>query len=223
MKQERILVVAAHPDDEVLGCGGTLARRIAHGATATVLILTDGGLQRYGAEQIARLKTAARAAGEALGYSDVRFCDLPDQELDALPLVRVVRAIEAVVEELRPDTVFTHHEGDVNYDHNVALRATMAAVRPLRMPFVRRVYSYSVLSSTEQGPLDLGAPFAPNVYEDISDYLEVKCRALACYESECRPFPHPRSLEAVRAHARVTGAAVGCAAAEPFVLRRELR
>lgn len=223
MATERVLVIAAHPDDEVLGCGGTLAVHAQAGDPICVLILTDGGLERYGAETVAHLKTSARRAGEVLGYQDIRFLDLPDQRLDTLPQVEIVRQLEQNIDTFRPTTVYTHYEGDVNLDHLVAVRATMAAVRPVRRPWIRRVLSYPVLSSTEQGPLDAGQSFAPTVFVEITEQLEAKCRALACYETEIHSAPHPRSLEAIRAAALLAGLPAGLAAAEAFMLRRETR
>lgn len=220
----RILVVAAHPDDEVFGVGGTIARHVRQGEQVSVLILTDGVTARHnvtGAQE-----EAARKATRVLGVQDVHFANLPDERLDAMPLLEVIEPISQLVKELRPQVVYTHHRGDTNQDHRVVFAATLVAVRPFDGNPVERVLCYEVASSTEWGPAFADWASLPNVYVDVSGTLEAKLRALEAYretfQSEVKPFPHPRSPEAVRVYAQQRGITVGMLAAEAFVLVREL-
>jgi len=220
----RVLVIGAHPDDETYGVGGTIIQHTAIGDAVSVLILSDGVTARH--NEVARQKAVARRACERLGVVDVRFAGLPDQRLDGLPLLEVIRPIHAAVRELAPETVYTHHRGDANQDHRTVFAATLVAVRPLEGTPVRRVLSYEMASSTEWAPPFGEWEFLPNIFVDISTALEAKLGAIEIYrqtfESEVRPFPHPRSPEAVRIYAQARGVSVGMQAAEAFVLIRQL-
>jgi len=221
---KRVLIVGAHPDDETYGVGGTILKHTTRGDAVSVLILTDGVTARH--NEVEMQKAAARRACERLGITDVRFAGLPDQRLDSLPLLEVIRPIHAAVRELTPEIVYTHHRGDVNQDHRTVLAATLVAVRPLDSNPVKRILSYEVASSTEWGPPFTEWAFLPNVFVDISTTLEAKLKAVEAYreafQSEVKPFPHPRSPEAVRIYAQQRGITVGMQAAEAFVLIREL-
>ena len=225
----RALVVAAHPDDEVLGCGGTIARLAAEGHRVWVAFLADGVAGRY--EKPADVDPDAlrvrhaqwRAAAGDLGVEDVLLCGFPDQRLDTVPLLEVTRALEELIARLRPEVVYTHHAGDLNADHAIAHRATLTATRPVSGCPVREVYAYEVASATEWAFGQAGPAFQPNVFVDIGATLERKLAALARYRDEARAFPHPRSPEVVRASAVRWGSVAGVAAAEPFVLVRGLR
>jgi len=217
-----VLVVAAHPDDEILGLGGTVARHVAEGDEVTILLLADHGSARYDEDRIREVRRAARAASNRMGVSDVRFGELEDQKLDVLPILEVTQRVEAVLQDVQPRIVYTHHRGDINRDHTVVHEATLTAARPYGAPFVRRILCYETPSATEwAGPYPESA-FIPNVYVDISDHLETKLQAMAEYPSELREPPHPRSLEALRSHAAHWGSVIGVTAAEPFVLVREI-
>jgi LmbE family N-acetylglucosaminyl deacetylase len=220
----QVLVIAAHPDDETYGLGGTIARHIQQGDSVSALILTDGVTARHSATE--SQKAAARKACAALGVDDVRFAGLPDQRLDGMPLLEVVQPIHELIKELRPQTVYTHHRGDANQDHRAVFAATLVAVRPFGGNPVERVLCYEMASSTEWGPPFAEWAFLPNVFVDISTTLEAKLRAVEAYretfQSEVRPFPHPRSSEAVRICAQQRGVTVGMKAAEAFILVREL-
>ncbi|MDX1524074.1 MAG: PIG-L deacetylase family protein [Anaerolineae bacterium] len=221
----RVLVVSAHPDDETYGVGGTIISHVARGDAVFVLILTDGVTARH--NEIEQQKTAAEQACTRLGVTEVCFARLPDQGLDGLPLLDVIRPISGAIREFQPEIVYTHHRGDVNQDHRRVFEATLVAVRPVGQNPVRRVLSYEVPSSTEWGPPCADWVFTPNVFENIAPFLDQKLAALAMYtqthESEVKPFPHPRSLEAVRIYAQQRGVSVGMLAAEAFMLLRELR
>jgi LmbE family N-acetylglucosaminyl deacetylase len=223
------LVVAAHPDDEVLGCGGTIARRAAEGAEIHILILGEGATSRATTRAAGDtamtdhlVECAQRAAG-VLGAASVEVSGLPDNRLDGVDLLDVVKRIEAHIERHRPAVVYTQHGGDVNVDHRRIFEAVLAATRPQPGHPVREVLAYAVNSSTEWAFGTLAPVFRAEVFVDISSTLATKSAALACYPDELRPFPHPRSIEAVEAQARTWGAAVGVAAAEAFSVVRSIR
>lgn len=221
----KVLVVAAHPDDEVLGCGGTIARLAAAGREVHVLLLADGEssrLQANSAEILAARNAAAEAAGRMLGCSSTETLTLPDNRMDELALLDVVRQVETRVERLRPAMVLTHHSGDVNIDHRIAHEACVVACRPVPGHPVRELLFFEIPSSTEWRPPASAAVFAPNYFVDISAVLDRKMAALEAYASELRAFPHPRSPAAVEALARWRGATMGVAAAEAFVLGRRI-
>lgn len=225
----RILIVAAHPDDEVLGCGGVAARHAKRGDTVDVLIVAEGATARGSqrdtsahADELAALKEAARGAAKILGTRPPRFGGLPDNRLDEVPLLDVVKLIESAGAEVRPETVYTHHAGDLNVDHQVIARAVVTAFRPLPGASVRSVYAFETVSSTEWAFQAVEPAFCPSRFEDISDVMGLKRAALECYAREMRPFPHPRSIEAIEALARFRGASVGVAAAEAFCVIREV-
>lgn len=226
---ETVLVVAAHPDDEVLGCGGTIARHAAAGDRVHIVIVAEGATARHATrdadareKEIAALREAARAAARVLGAVDVRFLRLPDNRLDAVPLLDVIKPVEAIGAALRPTIVYTHHGGDLNVDHRIVHQTTVTAFRPLPGSNVRRLLAFETVSSTEWSNPAVGAPFLPTSYVNIADHLAAKLDALRCYASEMRPFPHARSLESVEHLARMRGASVGLPAAEAFMTVREV-
>jgi LmbE family N-acetylglucosaminyl deacetylase len=224
-----VLVVAAHPDDEVLGAGGTIARHAAAGDPVVMLLLGEGVTSRHPtresapAGEVDALRGRARAAGAALGVKDIRFEALPDNRFDRLDLLDVVKRVEAVVADVRPRVVYTHHPGDLNVDHQVAFRATLTATRPLPGGPVAELLAFEVLSSTEWAFGRTGPVFAPTLFVDVTATLDAKLQALGCYGDEIRPAPHARSLEAVRAAAVRWGATAGLAAAEAFEIVRVIR
>jgi LmbE family N-acetylglucosaminyl deacetylase len=218
----RILVVVAHPDDETLGAGGTVAKFAQRGSEVWVLVICDGVTARH--SEVDRQKECAKRACETLGVSNVVFCDMPDQRLDTLSLVDVITPIEECVAELQPELVLTHFEEDVNQDHGVVFRATMVATRPSPGSSVQTVMCFETASSTEWAAPFPGNTFVPNVYVDIESTLRTKVDAMSVYADthtgEVKPYPHPRSLEAIEVYAKRHGVAVGIEAAEPFMLVR---
>lgn len=219
----RLLTVAAHPDDETLGAGGTMAWHAAHGDTVWALVLTEGVTSRH--DRVEQQAECARRACDALGVERLVLAGLPDQRLDTLSLLDVITPIERCIEELRPDVVLTHFAGDVNEDHRLVARATMVATRPVAGLSVRRVCAFEIPSSTDWAPPIPGSVFTPNLYVDITQTLDTKLTAMKAYadtyHSEVRPYPHPRSMEALTAYAQRHGVASGLLAAEPFMLLRE--
>lgn len=218
----RVLVIAAHPDDEVLGPGATIARHVAAGDACTIAIVADSGSARYDAETIARVRACAQRASQRLGVSDVRFGGLPDQALETIPVITITRWIGQLAAELRPEWVYTHHRGDINRDHQLVAEATLTALRPYAAPFAKRILAFETPSATEWAGPHAEQAFIPNVYCDVSGHLAAKLAAVAEYETELRPAPHPRSLEALRIRAAHWGSVIGVAAAEPFALLREI-
>lgn len=220
--KKTVLVFAAHPDDEVLGCGATIARHIRSGDDVHVVIMAEGITSRPGdasgqTEELARLHAAARQANAALGATSLHLLGFADNRMDAVALLDVVKAVEGFIDRYRPDTVYTHHGGDVNIDHSVVHRAVITACRPLPGQPVKTLLFFEVPSSTEwQTP----SSFAPDWFVDVSVTLDAKLAALAAYAQELRPFPHPRSAEGVRHLAGWRGATVGVAAAEAFKVGR---
>lgn len=228
MKQQRsVLVVAAHPDDEVLGVGGTIAKLAASGRRVDILILGEGATSRFDQRAAAdpalasALTDAARRAAARLGTTHVSFLGLPDNRFDSVSLLDVIKPIEDLIAKINPEIVFTHHGGDLNIDHAVTHRAVLTATRPVPGSGVRAVYAFEVPSATEWAFQQFTPAFAPNVFVDIETTLAVKLAAMAEYEAESRPFPHPRSPEIITALARLRGSAAGVAAAEAFCLVRQ--
>lgn len=226
-EQSTVLVIAAHPDDEVLGCGGTMSRFAQDEVTVYVAYLADGvgardDQTKPNATELAQRRRAAESACAILGARPPSFDDLPDNQLDTVPLLEIARKVEALIDRHKPDTVFTHHPGDVNIDHQRVHQAVVTACRPEPGHPVRRLMFFEVASSTEWQPPGSGPGFAPNVFIDISGTLDKKLEALQLFEAELRPWPHARSLEAVQHHASWRGATAGMEAAEAFVLGREL-
>ena len=223
----RTLVIAAHPDDEVLGCGATSARLAAEGHEVHFAILGEGitarGQSNVMANQKDQLQSHAHAAAGKIGAKSLELRQLPDNRLDTVPLLDVVKIVEELVDRLRPEVVYTHHGGDLNVDHGIVHRAVLTATRPMAGQTVREIYAFEVPSSTEWAFQRIQPTFRPNVFVDVGRTLETKIAAMECYESEVRKFPHPRSPEALRALATRWGSVVGCNAAEAFELVRSVR
>jgi N-acetylglucosamine malate deacetylase 1 len=219
----RVLVLAAHPDDEVLGMGGTIAVHARERDDAVrIVCVTDGSSTQYPGDSAIRAQKEeeARAAAAELGVTDYVHLDLPDMRLDTLAHVDVNRVVEEHVRDFRPEVVYTVHP-DVNTDHRALFDSVAVATRPTPGQSVRRVLTYAPTSSTEWTPAGVNW-FVPNWFVDVAETLDRKLAAFACYRTEERPYPHPRSGRAIRAAAEFFGASCGCEAAEPFVLVRGL-
>jgi N-acetylglucosamine malate deacetylase 1 len=216
----RVLVVAAHPDDEVLGMGGTIALHTARGDEVRVLVVTDGSSTQYpdDAETRSRKEEEARRAAAELGVEDYVHLDHPDMRLDTLPHVEVNRVIEEHVQGFAPAVLYTV-QPDVNNDHRVLFDSVAVATRPVPGQPVRRLLTYAPASSTEWTPAAVNW-FVPNWYVDVTETIERKIAAFAHYETERREYPHPRSERAIRATAEFHGTTCGREYAEPFVLVR---
>jgi N-acetylglucosamine malate deacetylase 1 len=217
-----VLVVAAHPDDEVLGAGCAIAGHVRAGDRVTVQFLTDGASARTGTtlSDSVKRRSDAKNAADILGIHTLRFHTFPDNAMDSVPLLEVTKVIETIAAEVNPEFVYIHHAGDLNIDHKIAARAALTCFRPQPGSSVKRILAFEVPSATGWDFAD--APFVPNVFLAAEDLLDHKLRALATYRSEMRPFPHARSLESAKVRAQAWGSQVGLTAAEPFVLIRDI-
>ncbi len=222
-----ILILAAHPDDEVLGCGGTIAKLADEGAIINVAFLADGVYSRsveqtIQQEELQIRRRAAQKACNILGVKSLSFGDFPDNRMDTIALLDITKAVESLITEHQPDTVFTHHAGDLNIDHRRMHEAVVTACRPQYSHPVKTLLSFEVPSSTEWQLTGSAPPFTPNWFVDIAKTLNRKMAALEAYAAELRDWPHPRSRQGVEHLAHWRGATVGVDAAEAFILGRQL-
>jgi LmbE family N-acetylglucosaminyl deacetylase len=220
-----VLLVAAHPDDEVLGCGGMITHHTAEGSIVNVIFLADGVTARDHADSAERQRrqAAAHQAANFLGIHSVQFHDFPDNRLDTVELIEIVQTVEQAIAQYQPDWVLTHHAGDVNIDHQRVHQAVVTACRPQPGHCVKTLLFFEVPSSTEWQPPGSAPAFLPNWFVDISETLPCKLKALSAYAEELRPAPHPRSIASVEALARWRGATIGVDAAEAFILGRQIQ
>jgi len=220
-----ILVVAAHADDEALGCGGTIARHVSEGDSVHLVLMADGvnsrsSVTNMDAEQ--RRNHALHTAQKILGISSIECFGFPDNKMDSLPLLDIVKPLESVISKIQPSVIYTHHHGDLNVDHQLTHKAVMTACRPVPGISVREILTFEVVSSTEWSTPSV-APFVPNAFVDITNYLSAKIDALAAYEMEMRSAPHSRCIAHVEALSRHRGNCVGVEAAEGFDVVRMIR
>jgi len=219
---DKILVVAAHPDDEVLGCGGTIAKYSKSGRSVYCLILGEGATSRYASRKkadfnkVRDLKKQAKEAGRILGIKEIFFSDFPDNSFDSVPILKIIKEIKRIKDIIGPGIIYTHHYGDLNIDHSIVYKAVLTACRPLKDESVREIYSFEVPSSTEWHGPDKEASFIPDRFIDISKTIEKKIEALRCYKKELRPYPHPRSVKGIRVLASKRGMETGLKFAESF-------
>ncbi len=224
---KKILVIAAHPDDELLGVGGTIRKLVNEGCEAHAVILAEGITSRSETRdeadknELFELQKDAKAASIEVGYSSIDFCGLPDNRMDEKDLLDIIKIISKYVEKYKPDTIFTHHHGDLNIDHRLTCEAVLTACRPVGEYSVKRIYAFETPSSSEWN-YNYTEPFKPNVYFDVTDTLEAKVDGMACYRSESTVYPHPRSPEALRSLGKYRGSNVGVDMAEAFMLLREI-
>lgn len=214
------LIIAPHMDDEVLGCCGAICKHIAEGHDVRVIFVAHRAYgHRFDEAQNKIEKSHAMKAQKLLGYSEASFLDLDDERLDAC-LQDVIIPLEVQIKDIKPDTVYIPFRGDNNQDHRAVFEAARVVVRPSATPFIRNVFMYEVPSSTEQSPPLPECAFLPNYYIGIDKHIERKLKALRCYETESRPYPHPRSEEAVRILAQKRGIETGLRYAEAFMMLR---
>lgn len=224
---KNVLVIAAHPDDELLGEGGTIRKLSNEGVCCRAVIVGEGITSRaqkrvdVDFNELEELKKDARAAAEKVGYQSIDFCGLPDNRLDSMDLLDVIKVIIPYIEKYKPDTIFTHHHGDLNIDHRMVCEAVLTACRPVGEYEVERIFAFETPSSTEWN-YTYEKPFIPNVFFDVSDTVEAKIKGMVCYRSESAVYPHPRSPEALRALAEYRGSNVGMKKAEAFICMREV-
>lgn len=226
---KKVLVIAAHPDDEVLGCGATMAKHVQNGDEVNVMILAEGitsrdrvRLREENDHILVRLKEESMKANRILGVSSLSFGVFPDNRMDSVDLLDVVKVIEEKITEVNPDIVYTHFYGDVNIDHCIVHRATITACRPLPGVKNRTVLFFEIASSTEWQAAGEHLRFSPNWYVDVSETINLKLEALQVYEMEMRDWPHARSIESLKHLAHWRGANIGVQAAEAFILGRHI-
>jgi LmbE family N-acetylglucosaminyl deacetylase len=218
-----ILVVVAHADDEVLGCGATIAKHASMGDEVTLLVMTNGVSARdnYQENEKRVRESALSKSSKILGINSVIQCDFPDNQMDSVELLAVVKVIEEKTKGLNPAIVYCHSTVDLNIDHKICAQATLTAFRPMPGSATKTILAFEVLSSTEWNFSN--TPFQANWFEDCSCFMQKKLQALVCYEEELRDPPHPRSLHVCEALATLRGATVGVESAEAFQLLRNLR
>lgn len=217
----RVLVVSAHPDDEYLGVGGTIIRHLDAGDAVTVVLVCEGVTVRVHTAVTYQENCSSRAA-HLIGLNDLRMLTYADQRLDMISQVDLNGEFEGLVADVCPDIVYTHFWGDANRDHQMIAESMLVALRPKPCSEVKRLLMFETPSSTEWAPTRPQSTFQPNWFVDISAQLDRKLAALACYDTEMMPYPHPRSLRALEYRARYWGSQVGVEAAEPFMLVRAL-
>ncbi len=223
----RILVVAAHPDDEILGVGGTVAKHTDKGDYVECLILGEGQTSRWDNREnvdrtvIDELHKDTWESAKIIGYKKVQFADFPDNRFDSVDLLDIVKVIEKIIFEFQPDVIYTHHSGDLNIDHQRTFQAVMTGTRTVNSYPVKELYTFETLSSTEWN-FEKKDNFRPNVYIDIESYLMKKIEAMSKYKSELCEYPHPRSLEGIKLLAEYRGMTVGKNYVEAFELIRKI-
>ncbi len=222
---KRILIVAAHPDDEILGCGGTILREMLQGCVVYSMILGEGITSRYEKREIANkneLEKLHRDIGNVAQFMSFKkhwLFNYPDNRFDTVPLLEIVKTIEKVKDEVKPDVIFTHFQNDLNIDHRITFQAVITATRPLQKESVKEILSFEIPSSTEW---TFDQNFNPNVFVNVENTFEKKIQALIFYESEIRAYPHPRSAEALKIRAQYWGIVSGLKLVEPFILIRKI-
>jgi N-acetylglucosamine malate deacetylase 1 len=226
MLLKKILVVAAHPDDEVLGCGGTIRKHIDAGDEVSVVFMADGVTSRRTIdreEAIAKREADSEKACSILGVKDPVFLRLRDNRMDAEAFLDIVHMMENVINKFCPQVIYTHHGGDLNIDHRITHQVVMTACRPLPESLVREIYSFEVPSSTEWSSKSMGSSFQPTMFVDISGSWEIKTQALKEYDGELLEYPHSRSIEGIEALVRWRGVSAGCSYAEAFIVERIIK
>jgi len=228
-KKNKVLVIAAHPDDEVLGCGGTIALHSAAGDTVSILLLSEGITSRdakrdvnKNKKKLSELMSSAQKAAEILGTNSPLFENFPDNRMDTIDFLDIVKSIETQIEKQKPNIIYTHHAGDLNIDHRIVFKAVMTACRPFSSQKVEAIYSFETPSSTEWGCIGEMPHFVPTRFSDISNSYDIKNKALDAYKSEMRKFPHPRSKKAIKSLAEWRGSTCGVELAEAFIVVREI-
>jgi LmbE family N-acetylglucosaminyl deacetylase len=218
----RVLVISAHPDDEVIGAGGTIARHVAHGDQVYSCVVTRAYSPPWSEEYLATARRQVANVQQVLGIREVFFCGFPTVKLNTVPYIDLCSALQRVVEQVAPEIVYTTSRDDINQDHRIVYEATLVATRPLPASPVRRLLCYEIGPTMHFGLPAGSSGFVPSVFVDISEYLDTKLEAMKCYQTELREYPHPRSLKGLRLFAEERGLSVGLKAAECFQLIREL-
>tara|TARA_R110002049_G_scaffold256862_1_gene432278 strand:- start:638 stop:1336 length:699 start_codon:yes stop_codon:yes gene_type:complete len=219
-----VVAVVAHPDDEALGCIGTLCKHVKNGDSVYVIYMADGELSRNkeAHKKISGRYNAADECCKLIGVKDKYFVNLPDNKMDTIPLLDIVQKIEGIFKTLKPEIIYTHFGNDLNIDHRITYQAVMTACRPLEGSSVERILCFEVLSSTEWGSTSIGEAFTPNYFVDISNQWSLKLKSLDIYKEEMRDGENSRTINNVKNLSAFRGNSVGFQYAEAFVLEREI-
>lgn len=217
---QNVLLIAPHPDDEVLGCGGVIKKFTDHDIIVNVLVITRGKKELYSDERIENVRQEARNAHKLLGIESTTFLDFPAPDLDTISISELSVAISNVINTLKPDTIFIPHRGDIHHDHKAVFTSALVAARPVNNYVVKRIYSYETLSETEWAAPFGDDAFIPDYFVNISDEFSFKLQAMKCFKSQIREFPNPRSLKAIESLAQLRGSTVGFEYAEAFMTIR---
>ena len=197
MSFKRVLVIAPHPDDEVLGCGGTIVKHVQAKGEICLCIVTKTYSPEWSEKEIKERREEVLKVNEILGLNKTYFLDFPTVKLDTIPQKELNDSISEVINEVKPEVLYIPHKGDINKDHRLVFNATLVAARPRSGSPIKKILAYETLSETEWGAPSVENSFIPIVYVDISETLEIKLKAMAEYKSELKQFPHPRSLNAI--------------------------
>ena len=227
--QDNILVIAAHPDDEILGCGGSICKWKSEGKKINIVILAEGITSRSDKRNVSKsetelkkLREKSKKVGKIIGADSVEFLGLPDNRMDTLPLLDIIKKIENIIYKLKPNIVLTHHAYDLNVDHRIANIAVLTACRPEPNSFVKKIMTFETPSSTDWSDNSQNTKFNPNFFVDINYFLDIKIKALKVYDSEMRVYPHARSYRHIKTLANYRGNSVGLKAAEALMIIREI-
>ena len=219
----KVLVIAPHPDDEVLGCGGTITKYKKQEDKTYLCIVTRAYAPDWSKKFMKNRSEEIKKVNKILGIQKTYFLDFPTVKLDTIPQKELNDALCDVIDKVKPDIMYIPHKGDLNKDHRLVFEASLVAARPQPNFSIKKILSYETLSETEWGAQlakEINEVFIPNVYIDISDTIEDKLKAMSCYKKELRKSPHPRSLEAIRTLAKKRGSGAGIKFAEAFMLIR---
>lgn len=219
----KVLVIAPHPDDEILGCGGTMIKHIESGDEVYVCIVTKGVMPLFSSELVEKTRSEAKVCHQHIGVKKTFFLDFPAVMIDKENRYEVNGRILDVIKEIQPDEVYIPHWGDMQKDHQIVADACMVALRPKYETKIKAVYSYETMSETAWNAPNVQNEFIPNVFVDITDTIDKKIKALGFFKTQLSPFPDARSLESVEALAKYRGALMHFKAAEAFMLIRELK
>ena len=220
---KKVLVIAPHPDDEILGCGGNMIKHIEAGDEVFVCIATKGCLPLFSPESVEKVRNEAKKCHNLIGVKKTFFLDFPAAMMEKVERYEMNGKVLDVIREVQPDIVFIPHWGDMQKDHQMVAEACMVALRPKYEPKVKAIYSYETMSETAWNAPNVQNEFIPNVFVDITETLEKKKDALKVFETQVSPFPDARSLESIEALAKYRGALMHVAAAEAFMLIREIK
>jgi LmbE family N-acetylglucosaminyl deacetylase len=226
----KVLVIAAHPDDEILGCGATMIEHVRKKDKVGILIASEGVTSRdqirdfkKRKKEIIDLFSISKKIAKKIGVNFIQSLSLPDNRLDGENLLDVIKKVEKVINKFKPDIIYTHHPNDLNIDHSLINKAVLTAVRPTPKQTVRKIYAFEILSSTNWSKTSKNTSFIPNYFNEVTKSLSLKIKYIKMYKNEMRKWPHARSTKAIKSLAYYRGSTVGINAAEAFELLREIK